>query len=147
VSAAPPRLGRALLWLALPAPEREAVAGDLHEEFLTVVVPRRGARRARGWYWGQVLRSLGPLLALRWQRRSRVALLAGSAAAVLATLPPLLLGEALRRFVLSQVPLRASGEPGAGYVAGMAALGLLLAGLGARAGAHWVGGDSGGGDR
>jgi len=139
MSAAPPRLGRALLWLALPGPEREVVAGDLHEEFATVVLPRRGAWRAHGWYWHQVLRSIAPLLVLRWQRRGRPPLLAAGAAALLAAVPPLLAAEALRRFVLSQVPLRAGPEPSAGYLLGMVSLGLLLAWLGGRAGARWVG--------
>ena len=139
MSPGPPRMGRALLWLALPPPERETVAGDLHEEFATVVLPQRGARRARGWYWGQVLRSMAPLLVLRWQRRGRPPLLAVGAAALLMAAVPLLAAEALRRFVLSQVPLRAGPEPSLGYLLGMTWLGLLLAWLGARAGARWVG--------
>jgi hypothetical protein len=138
VSAAPPRLARALLWLASPPADREVVEGDLREEFTGVVLPRRGARRARGWYWGQVLRSLAPLLVLRWQRRGRPPLLAGGAAALLGAGAPLLAAEALRRFVLSQVPLRAASEPSAAYLVSIAVLGVAMAVLGAGAGARWV---------
>jgi hypothetical protein len=138
VSAAPPRIGRALLWLVLPPEDRQAVEGDLHEEFAGIVLPQRGAWRARGWYWGQVLRSVAPLLVLRWQRQGRPPLLAGGAAALLGAGAPLLAAEALRRFVLSQVPLRAAAEPSAAYLMGLAVVGLLLAVLGAGAGARWV---------
>jgi hypothetical protein len=134
-----PVVGRALLWLVLPREERDAVVGDLHEEFAGIVLPQRGAWRARGWYWGQVLRSVAPLLVLRWQRGGRPPLLAGGAAALVAAGLPLLAAEALRRFVLSQVPLRASAAHSASYLAAVVSMGLLLAGLGGWAGMRWVG--------
>ena len=50
-----------LLYLFLSQKDREGLLGDLAEEF-DLVVQRFGARKARLWYWVQVLRSLGPLL-------------------------------------------------------------------------------------
>lgn len=50
----PPRVAEALLLMVVRERDREAVPGDLAEEFLA-----RGA--SARWYWGQVLRSAAPL--------------------------------------------------------------------------------------
>ena len=44
-----------------PAEEREYALGDLREEYAARVA-ESGERAARKWYWGQVVRSIGPLL-------------------------------------------------------------------------------------
>lgn len=70
----PPILGRFaqfLLGAVLPSDRREEFLGDLIEEFSTVVVPRFGTMRARWWLWGQVVRSLAPMLRCRLARGSR----------------------------------------------------------------------------
>lgn len=57
-AAAPPRLARWLLRRALDGPARSAILGDLDEEFSRFVVPQRGLRNARRWYWRQALTSI-----------------------------------------------------------------------------------------
>ena len=54
----PPRLATWLAGLRLPAGDREFQLGDLAEEFSAIVVPDRGVRAARRWYWRQALRCL-----------------------------------------------------------------------------------------
>lgn len=54
-----PLLARLLLKLLLPADTREFILGDLEEEFAVRVLPARGPRAARRWYWGVAVRSLG----------------------------------------------------------------------------------------
>ena len=54
----PPRLAVYLLERVLSRDSRDAVVGDLDEDFRQDVLPRVGATRARIWYWRQVL-SLG----------------------------------------------------------------------------------------
>ncbi len=56
--ATPPRLARWLLRRALDGPARSAIVGDLDEEFARFVVPERGLRAARRWYWSQSLTSI-----------------------------------------------------------------------------------------
>jgi hypothetical protein len=51
----PPKGLERLLRLLLLERDREAVTGDLYEEFCQEVVPRLGAARARFWYMRQVL--------------------------------------------------------------------------------------------
>ena len=53
----PPRIAHALLRLAYRGDAREAIAGDLEEEYQEVA-QQRGAIHARLWYWRQVLRSV-----------------------------------------------------------------------------------------
>jgi len=65
----PPRLARAILRLALPDHQRDAVLGDLDDEYRQHVRPSRTACGARVWYWRQVLSSLAPSLAMRRRRR------------------------------------------------------------------------------
>lgn len=54
-----------MLRIVLPQSDRDAVIGDLAEEYGTVMVPKFGMRRARFWYWSQVVRSCWHLLK-RW---------------------------------------------------------------------------------
>ncbi len=60
----PPRLARWLLQAALRGIAREALTGDLEEEFRLHILPASGRRAARRWYWGQALRTIGA----RWTR-------------------------------------------------------------------------------
>jgi putative ABC transport system permease protein len=53
----PPRLAQALLRLAYRGDAREAIAGDLEEEFQEVL-QQRGSLQARRWYWRQAFRSV-----------------------------------------------------------------------------------------
>lgn len=104
----PPWLGRAVLWVCLPASERESIPGDLIEEFTT-----RGSD-ARRWYMRQAVRSAIPALGIRWRRgelQERLALLL-----ILIFLPfAILFGGG--RFVLSHVPRKAAAVPLLSYVA------------------------------
>ncbi len=60
----PPRFAASLVrWLA-SAEDREYALGDLAEGFRSEAAVQ-GPFRARLWYWGQVLRSIGPLLTSR----------------------------------------------------------------------------------
>jgi hypothetical protein len=118
----PPRLASWLLEASLPSIDGEALAGDLHEEFCTYIVPARGPFLARWWYRWQVARSLAPLFFRSWQRAS---IRHGSAAVIaagLVSVVPATLLLMLRSFVLQQVPLKTTGEFGVGF-------GILLAGV------------------
>jgi putative ABC transport system permease protein len=53
----PPRIAHALLRLAYRGDAREAIAGDLEEEYQEVV-EQRGPMHARLWYWRHALRSV-----------------------------------------------------------------------------------------
>ncbi|MGH9860968.1 MAG: ADOP family duplicated permease, partial [Candidatus Acidiferrales bacterium] len=59
-----PRLARWLLRLGLRGVAREAVIGDLEEEFHRHALPQTGPRAARRWYWEQAWRSVST----RWMR-------------------------------------------------------------------------------
>jgi hypothetical protein len=61
-----------LLSMVIPAREREAIPGDLIEEYRTQILPQRGRFGAWLWCWSQVFRSLGPLL---WAHRKETGLL------------------------------------------------------------------------
>ena len=61
---APPRVARWLLEHFTVAADREAVLGDLAEEFETRA--HASVRDANGWYWQQAVRSLMPALRRRW---------------------------------------------------------------------------------
>ena len=65
----PPAWARWLLHRAVDPLHRDAVVGDLEEEFFEHVLPERGARAARRWYRRQVLRSLTPLARAHLRRR------------------------------------------------------------------------------
>ena len=64
----PPLWMERLLKSVLAERDREAVTGDLYEEFSQEMAPRLGAARARFWYMRQVLsfvpQRLGPVLQL-----------------------------------------------------------------------------------
>ena len=55
----PPGYAERLMYLVLPAEQRECVPGDLEEEFRTIVVPKFGLKYARIWHWWQSIRSCG----------------------------------------------------------------------------------------
>jgi hypothetical protein len=57
--------GRLALRLLIPAFRREELVGDLLEEAEIVVLPSRGRRAARRWFWRQALLSASPLYARR----------------------------------------------------------------------------------
>src|SRR5262245_16495620 len=59
----PPRLARLILSIVLPASEREFFMGDLAEEFQRQAAAA-GLRKARQWYWTEVIRAPG------WWRRT-----------------------------------------------------------------------------
>ena len=61
MSARPPRLAEWLAALSLPGGDRDAVLGDLAEEFADLAA-ERGPRAAAAWYWRQIARSLLPNL-------------------------------------------------------------------------------------
>jgi len=70
----PPRAATSLLTIFLPEQDRDAVMGDLVEEFQS--------RRSASWFWMQVLRSLGHLSWLGMRRspwRTVAAMLVGYA--------------------------------------------------------------------
>jgi hypothetical protein len=69
-----PRWAEYLLFIFLPEDEREAVAGDLTEEYRTEIVPRFGPVAAKVWFVKQVFSSIWPIL------RSRLFKLTGIAA-------------------------------------------------------------------
>ncbi|HEX7088620.1 MAG TPA: ADOP family duplicated permease [Longimicrobiales bacterium] len=66
--ARPPRLAERLLAWSAPAEHRDAMLGDLAEEFARDVLPALGAVRARRWYWRQALGSVRHNLASRVRR-------------------------------------------------------------------------------
>jgi hypothetical protein len=64
-----PHAARFIL-LLIPRRHREHLIGDLEEEFSSVVLPEYGLRKARLWYWSQVLTSIWPLF---WAEVRRIA--------------------------------------------------------------------------
>jgi hypothetical protein len=67
---AKPPVSAQFLLLLLPKKYRENLVGDIDEEFSTVVLPRHGPRKARLWYWCQVIASIMPFV---WAQIKRVA--------------------------------------------------------------------------
>ena len=61
----PPLLPRWLIRVVVPRRDREFVFQDLDDEFAAMLAEGQTERRARSWYWAQVLASLGPSLARR----------------------------------------------------------------------------------
>jgi hypothetical protein len=57
----PPALAQALVAAVAPESDYEIVAGDLHEEYLSIV-SLRGAKAANRWYWAQTALSIPSLL-------------------------------------------------------------------------------------
>jgi predicted permease len=69
-----------LLRVGLGAAEREFIAGDMDEEYATVIVAARGVGGARRWYWRQ---AVGTVLERRSARfRHGVSMLAGPVASL-----------------------------------------------------------------
>jgi hypothetical protein len=56
--AVPPPEACFLLELLLAKADRKTVPGDLEEEFTTNILPKRGARRARFWFWTQTVQMI-----------------------------------------------------------------------------------------
>jgi hypothetical protein len=61
----PPRAGSYLLDLFLPKKHREAIVGDLEEEFRSRITPKYGRKAAICWFWIQVCREVVPASYLR----------------------------------------------------------------------------------
>ena len=58
----PPVLADLILYLCLSAKAYNCIRGDLTEEFHAKILPILGIKRAKVWYWHQVVRSIGPAL-------------------------------------------------------------------------------------
>jgi hypothetical protein len=130
---APPRLG---LWLLRPFLADGAAApllGDLEEEYRTVILPARGLRAARRWHLRQCVLSVGPVLKAGLARPSPPQWVLALAAIGVLVAVPLRALEALRSFVLGQVPLKEGLLRSPAYVVTTVAAALL--GLAA---ASWV---------
>jgi len=68
--------GGKLLSLILPKEKAENTQGDLVEEYNIFILPERGPKGANQWYWGQVLKSISPILWKHlWDLLSKAALL------------------------------------------------------------------------
>jgi hypothetical protein len=128
VTPKPPLLGRILLRLTLPHDHDGAIAGDLHEEYATRILPQHGAARAWRWYVAQVARSTPSLIASRWRRGELPLLLL---IALVSVAIPLQLLEVLWAFVHSHIPLKADATRSSGIL--LANL-VLLCGCGALGG-------------
>jgi hypothetical protein len=105
-----------MLASCVPEPLREALLGDLHEEFVGYVRPSRSSWRAWWWYVAQVFDSLVPVLAL-WVQRGfghRIARAVGLGAFLVAG--PLAGLHWLGDFARSQVPLRTGLVPDDAYL-------------------------------
>lgn len=125
----PPRLTAWLLESTLTGSERDAVTGDLWEEFTMHVVPTRGVLMARWWYRWQVARSVPALFLRSWEKASvarGAAALVGAAVAATVPASALIL---LRTFVLQQVPLKTTAEPSVAFGLMLAAV-VLMASVG-----------------
>lgn len=130
---APPRLSAWLLEATLAASERDAVAGDLCEEFNVHVLPRRGVVMARWWYRWQVARSLAPLFVRSFGRASVARASAALVGAAVASTVPASALILLRTFVLQQVPLKTTPEPSVAFAAALAAVVMATGGCGVAA--------------
>ena len=64
----PPERARFLLNLCLSRPDGEYLIGDLEEEYQTIILPEFGLRRAKLWYWKQVIWSIWPMIGSRVRR-------------------------------------------------------------------------------
>jgi hypothetical protein len=108
----PPMLARLLLLAMAGENETEFVAGDLHEEFISLCATR-GRPAGSRWYAWQVLRSVVALLGLRMRSGEARHLVL----AVLGVAVPLLLLDRLWCFVHSQIPLKDGLDRAPGYLA------------------------------
>ena len=126
----PPPVAAWLLEAALAASERDAVIGDLREEYCRYIVPSRGAAAARRWYWWQVARSVAPLWGRAWERASLSRAVTAIVTAALAAMVPALLLVLLRSFVLQQVPLKTTAELSPAFAFSLLGVFLLTGALG-----------------
>ena len=53
-----PKAAAFLLFVFLEQNDRKTIPGDLQEEFQTTILPQFGPRRAKFWYWSQVLTTI-----------------------------------------------------------------------------------------
>jgi putative ABC transport system permease protein len=64
------RAARRLLYMLLPADNRDDVVAELDAEYARAILPSRSSWRAVAWYWRQAAGSIGPALAMRRRRRN-----------------------------------------------------------------------------
>lgn len=117
----PPRLPSTLLSAIAQADQRDALLGDLHEEYLlrAAVSPQVAAR----WYWSQAVRSAIPLVRTRARRARWWSTLA-------AAIGCYVLVGALNAAGMSAIGIPVAGEASPNYFAG-ALVGLLAIAIGA----------------
>jgi hypothetical protein len=118
----PPILARAMLWLCLPENDLQTIRGDLDEEFVTFALPNAGAASARSWYMRQAWKSLPYAFSMRGRTTeipSTVLL------AYLSFLVPIAFLNALRTYVLSQIPLKADSVHSTEFLIATLALGMF----------------------
>lgn len=65
----PPKGAEKMLYFILPGDSREQIAGDLEEEYRSVILPKFGPGYARRWYRMQVAKSIGPVL---WEHLTKL---------------------------------------------------------------------------
>jgi len=109
----PPRIAVWLLRAACPGSDAPYVFAELEAEYAHCIVPERGRRAARRWFWSQAIRSLGPLamIGLRrseWEYPLLAILLASAGSGVLM--------DAWWKYILCQVPLKADFVRGGDFV-------------------------------
>jgi hypothetical protein len=63
-----PRTAEYLLYLFLAKDDREAMPGDLEQEFRVTILPKFGRWRAVVWYWKQALWSIRAIVVFRLLR-------------------------------------------------------------------------------
>lgn len=129
MTASSPRLGRWLLRPLLEGGDAHALLGDLEEEFQAVLA-QRGLGAARRWYLRQAVGSVRPLLAADLERPTPRQWLLAFGAVGLQVVVPLRALEALRSFILGQIPLKDGLLRSPAYLAttlGAAALCLAVA--------------------
>lgn len=123
----------ALLEAALPADLADAILGDLIEEFR--VRARHEPAAARAWLYGQLARSVVPLLLLGVRRAGPIVSLVALAGSTLCGAVALEAYRSIWTHVLFWVPLRAGHTPGAGWLFFGAAFSAVASAVGGLAGA------------
>ena len=115
----PPRLALWLLSTVLALNDRDAILGDLIEEF---------EMQSSAWFWLQTLRSIGPTLAGRWRQGE---LQETILLPVLLVMLPFRALDLLWTYILSNVPLRTAADRPLGFLLislAIAGAGSLIAG-------------------
>jgi hypothetical protein len=72
----PPRIAETLVSVCLPKRRRDAILGDLDEDFQNRLASGMTLARARRLYWGDALHSIGPLLLAMAKRIGLIGVLA-----------------------------------------------------------------------